>query len=50
MVGSDVVSDIKKDFDSIFCVSKEVTEEYKTGMAMSLRFGQLILRLMAPLL
>ena len=50
MAGSDVVSDIKKDFDSIFCVSKEVTEEYKTGMAMSLRFGQLILRLMAPLL
>ena len=33
-----------------FVVSREVTEKYKTGIAMPLRLGQLILRLMAPLL
>ncbi len=50
MIDSDAVTDIKKDFDEIFAVSDEVTKDYGEGRNAALRLGQLILRLMAPLL
>ena len=47
---SPVVGDIKKDFEETFAKSKEVTEYYKTGRGSFLRLGQMLLRLVAPLL
>lgn len=44
------VRDIKADFDSIFPVSKEVTEQYQSGRSAVLRISQCILRLFAPLM
>ena len=44
------VRDMKKDFESMFPVSREVTEEYKSGRSAALRIGQCILRLFAPLM
>ena len=45
-----VVADIKADFERTMAESREVTEHYITGRGRFLRFGQLILRLIAPLL
>ncbi|WP_036607513.1 cardiolipin synthase [Oribacterium sp. P6A1] len=44
------VIDTKKDFEEMFKVSTEVTEYYRTGQGAFLKFGQLILRLFAPLM
>lgn len=44
------VIDTKKDFEEMFKVSTEVTEYYRTGRGAFMRFGQLILRLFAPLM
>jgi cardiolipin synthase len=44
------VGSIKKDFDNLFSVCREVTEKYRTGRSAALRLGQCILRLFAPLL
>ncbi len=46
----DGVGDIKKDFDKMFPECEEVTEKYSSGRSAMLRFGQLVLRLFAPLL
>ncbi|WP_035778945.1 cardiolipin synthase [Butyrivibrio sp. MC2013] len=50
MIASEAVMDIKKDMDETLKVSREVTEDYRSGMAAHMRFGQLILRLLAPLM
>ena len=44
------VIDIKRDFDETFPQCTDVTEKYKTGRNAFLTFGQLILRLFAPLM
>ncbi len=44
------VIDIKRDFDETFPMCADVTEKYKTGRSAFLTFGQLILRLFAPLM
>ena len=44
------VYDIRKDFEDMFAQSEEVTEKYRSGLSSHLRFGQLLLRLIAPLL
>ncbi|MBR0163209.1 MAG: cardiolipin synthase [Lachnospiraceae bacterium] len=45
-----VIDAIKADFARMFRASEEVTERYATGRSRTLRFGQLILRMFAPLL
>ena len=50
MADSHVVGDIKKDFEKMFEVSEEVTEYYRSGRGRFMRFGQMLLRLAAPLL
>lgn len=47
---SHVVDEIKRDFEEMFSTSNEVTEYYKSGRGRFLRFGQMLLRLVAPLL
>jgi cardiolipin synthase len=44
------VMDTKHDFEKIFEDSNEVTEYYASGRGAFLKFGQMILRLVAPLL
>jgi len=44
------VADTKYDFDRMLEACREVTEQYTTGRSQGLRFGQLVLRLFAPLL
>lgn len=44
------VDDTRKDFEEMFKVSTEVTENYRTGRGAFMRFSQLILRLFAPLM
>lgn len=44
------VADVKKDFDAVLPVCREVTEQYKSKRSRVLRIGQCILRLFAPLL
>lgn len=44
------VEKIRDDFETMFSRSYEVTEEYRTGRSRRRRFGQLLLRLIAPLL
>ena len=44
------VLDTKKMFEETFPKCREVTEEYRTGRSRFLRFKQLVLRLIAPLL
>lgn len=44
------VSDMRRDFDELFPVCREVTEQYKSGRSAILRIGQCILRLFAPLM
>ena len=50
IAGSHVVDEVKRDFEEMFRVSNEVTEYYKSGRGRFLRFGQMLLRLAAPLL
>ncbi len=50
IAGSHVVDEVKRDFEEMFSVSNEVTEYYKSGRGRFLRFGQMLLRLAAPLL
>ena len=50
IAGSHVVQEIKKDFEEMFSVSNEVTQQYISGRDRFLRFGQMLLRLAAPLL
>ena len=50
LIGNDAVIDIKKDFDATFDVSTEVTQLYLNGRSAPLRIGQLVLRLLAPLM
>ncbi|MCH4000183.1 MAG: phospholipase D-like domain-containing protein [Lachnospiraceae bacterium] len=46
--GGSIIGDIKKDFDSLWPVSKEVTEQYKKRRT-PMRITQCIVRLFAPL-
>ena len=46
----DAVMDTKKDFEETFAQCKEVTRQYASGRGAFLRFGQMILRLVAPLM
>ena len=48
--GGRIPADIKADFDQMLPQCAEVTEQYTTGRGRFLRAGQLILRLVAPLL
>lgn len=50
MIGSGAVLDIKRDMEETMLLCREVTEKYRTGRSAVLRFGQLVLRLFAPLL
>jgi cardiolipin synthase len=50
MIGCDSVAAIRKDFEQTFPVCREVTEQYRSGRSAMLRFGQLVLRLFAPLM
>ncbi len=50
LCGGQVPLDIKADFARTMAQCQEVTEEYVTGRGQFLRAGQLILRLVAPLL
>jgi len=44
------VHEMKEQFEGLFPVCREVTEEYRTGRSKFLRLRQLILRLAAPLM
>ena len=44
------VMDTKKDFEETFAQSKEVTDFYAKGRGAFMRFGQMLLRLAAPLM
>ena len=46
----EAVADTKRDFEEMFRVSKDVTEYYANGRGAFLRFGQMLLRLAAPLM
>ncbi|MBQ6734592.1 MAG: cardiolipin synthase [Lachnospiraceae bacterium] len=46
----DVIEKMRADFEGMFAVSEDVTERYATGRSRTLRFGQLVLRMFAPLL
>lgn len=46
----EAVKDMKKDFDALFPICREVTEQYKSGRSAAVRIGQCILRLFAPLM
>lgn len=50
MIENDAVMDIKTDMDETMKLCREVTEKYRTGRSAALRFGQLVLRLFAPLM
>lgn len=50
LCGCDAVTDMGKDFDDMFAVCREVTEDYRTGRGAILRIWQCILRLFAPLM
>lgn len=43
------VEDIRKDFEDIFALSKEVTEKYKKPKSTAARMGRGVLRLFSPL-
>lgn len=44
------VMDTKKDFEKMFLESEEVSEYYRSGRGSFLRLGQMLLRLVAPLM
>ena len=46
----DAVMDTKRDFEATMAQSREVTEQYRSGRGAFLRFGQMLLRLVAPLM
>jgi cardiolipin synthase len=48
--GCKAVKDTKEDIEKILSESRDVTEQYRTGRSAMLRFGQMILRLFAPLM
>ncbi len=48
--GCQAVMDTKKDFEKIFKEANEVTEYYRSGRGSFLRFSQMLLRLVAPLM
>ena len=48
--GYEAVADMKKQFDELFPVCREVTEEYRSGRSNALKIRQLILRFAAPLM
>ena len=50
MCGGDIPMEIRADFERTLAQCEEVTEKYVSGRGRFLRFGQLILRLVAPLL
>ena len=50
MADCQAVSEIKNDFEEMFRVSEDVSEYYISGRGKFLRFGQMLLRLAAPLL
>ncbi len=50
LYGNEAVMAIRKDFEEIMAVSREVTDTYRYGRSAFLRLGQLLLRLAAPLL
>ena len=50
MADCQTVADIRQDFEEMFKVSENVSEYYISGRGRFLRFGQMILRLAAPLL
>ncbi|MCR5481217.1 MAG: cardiolipin synthase [Clostridia bacterium] len=50
MIGCDAVTRIREDFENIFPQCREVTEKFASGRTPMLRFGQLVLRLFAPLM
>ena len=50
LYGCDAVGEIEKDFQAMFPVCREVTEQYRTGRSAALRSWQCILRLFAPLM
>ena len=50
MIGCPAVADVEKDFLETQEKCRDVTEKYLSGRSLPLRFGQLFLRLFAPLL
>lgn len=50
LYGFPAVKEISRDFEAIFSVSHEVTQQYKEGRNTALRVAQCVLRLFAPLL
>lgn len=47
--GGHIIDDVRQDFEELFSLSREVTEDYRT-MKKGLHFGEYILRLLSPLL
>ncbi len=50
IIGHEAVEDIKRDFEETFAQSREVTDKYRSPKRGHIRFIQLVLRLLAPLL
>lgn len=50
MINCNAVTDIREDMESTMEQCEEVTERYRSGRSAALRFGQLVLRLFAPLM
>lgn len=46
----DAIKEMRTDFEGLFEVSREVTEEYRSKRSAVLRIGQCVLRLFAPLM
>ena len=50
MMDCPAVSDIRTDFEALFCESREVTREYIASPTVFVRLHETLLRLIAPLL
>ena len=50
LYGTDCIRDVRKDFDEMFTVCRDVTEKYRSGRSTALRIGQCLLRMFAPLM
>ena len=50
LIDTEVVADIKNDFDNTLFLSRDVTDTYKAGRTTLIKIGQLFLRLLAPLM
>ena len=46
----EAVQKVREDFEDIFPVCREVTEQYAKKQSAAMKFGQCVLRLIAPLL